>query len=228
MINDPTSASQYFRSRFVYDHERDAVWRAVCEYLQRFIPPQACVLDLGAGYCSFINHIHAAQKHALDSFPGFVRFAQGDVHTHVGNCDDLRVFPSQYFDTVFASNLLEHLTREAVRDTLCEVRRVLKPSGRVILIQPNFRYCFREYFDDYTHLQVYTHVALSDLLASNDFIVERVDPRFMPFSFRSRLPKWPWLVRLYLRAPFRLFAKQMLVVGRVAADTGESRRFDGT
>ena len=217
MMNDATSASRYFQSRFAYAPERDDVWWVVCEYLQRFILPEACVLDLGAGYCSFINHVHAAEKHALDIFPGFAQFAHPDVQTHVGSCDDLGMFPSQYFDVVFASNLLEHLTRKAVIDTLSEVRRVLKPSGRFIAIQPNFRYCYREYFDDYTHLQVFTHVALADLLSSNGFAVERVEPRFFPFSFKSRLPRWPWMVRLYLRLPVRPFAKQMLVIARAIA-----------
>ena len=218
MIGDTTSASCYYQSRFACDPERVGVWRAICGYLQRFIPPEACVLDLGAGYCSFINQVSAAEKHALDISPGFVQFAHSDVQTHVGSCDDLSVFQSYYFDVVFASNLLEHLTHRAVTDTLSEVRRVLKPSGRFIVIQPNFRYCYREYFDDYTHLQVFTHVALADLLSSNGFDIERVEPRFLPFSFKSRLPKWPWIVRLYMRLPVRPLAKQMLVIGRAIAN----------
>ena len=41
-------------------------------------------------------------------------------------------------------------------------------------------------------------------------------PRFLPFSLKSRLPKSPYLVRLYLRLPLRPLAKQMLVVARPA------------
>ena len=216
MIGDTTSASQYYRSRFSHTPERVGVWRMICEYLQGFIPPTACVLDLGAGYCSFINTVCAAEKHALDIFPGFVQFAAPDVHTHVGKCDDLSIFAARSFDVVFASNLLEHLTQLATASTLSEVRRVLKPSGYFIVIQPNFRYCYREYFDDYTHLQVFSHVGLADLLSANGFDVERVEPRFLPFSFKSRAPKWPWIVWLYLRLPVRPLAKQMLIVSRVA------------
>ena len=40
---------------------------------------------------------------------------------------------------------------------------------------------------------------------------QRVEPRFLPFSFKSRAPKWPWIVWLYLR-PVRPLAKQMLIV----------------
>ena len=215
---DNTSASGYFQSRFAHEPERVGVWGVICQYLQKFIPPEACVLDLGAGYCSFINNVRATEKHALDIFAGFVQFAHSDVQAHIGSCEDLGMFPSHYFDTVFASNLLEHLTRRAVAGTISEAHRVLKPSGCFIVIQPNFRYCYREYFDDYTHLQIFTHVGLADLLSSNGFGIERVEPRFLPFSFKSRLPKWPWMVRLYMRLPVRPLAKQMLIIGRATVN----------
>jgi len=92
MIGDTTSASQYYQSRFARTPERVGVWRMIFEYLQDFIPPTACVLDLGAGYCSFINTVHAAEKHALDIFPSFIQFANPEVHTHIGRCDDLSLF----------------------------------------------------------------------------------------------------------------------------------------
>lgn len=214
MINDPVAAHKYFQSRFTHDPQRDRLWQPVCAYLQRYIPPTGRVLDMGAGYCSFINQVQAREKHALDPFPDFIQFAAPDVQPHVGSCEDLSQFPTAYFDTIFASNLLEHLTREALAATLAETHRVLKPGGYLMLIQPNFRYCYSEYFDDYTHLQIFTHVSLADLLVASGFAIERVEPRFLPFSLKSRLPKWTWLLRLYLSLPVRPLAKQMLIVAR--------------
>lgn len=216
MLRDATSAQDYFDSRFTADPQRDALWRPVCEYLQPYISPTGRVLDLGAGYCSFINQVQAAEKHALDLFPGVTQYAAPGVQAHIGSCEDLSQFASGYLDAVFASNLLEHLTREALARTLAEVRRVLKPSGHLILLQPNFRYCYREYFDDYTHLQVFTHISLADLLTASGFSLLRVEPRCLPFSLKTRLPKSPALVRLYLKLPIRPFAKQMLLIARPA------------
>jgi len=207
-------SGDYFQSRFVYDASREGIWQEICAYLQPLIAANASVLDLGAGYCSFINHIRAADKYALDLYPDFAQFAQPDVKTFVGSCDDLSMFASGQMDVIFASNLLEHLTRPMIDATLAEIRRVLKPGGLLILIQPNFKYSYRDYFDDYTHIQVFTHLGLADLLSSRGFAVERVEPRFVPFSFRSRLPKWPWLAWVYLRLPVRPFARQMLIVSR--------------
>ena len=205
----------YFSSRYAPDERRDNVWKAVAGYLQRYIPETGSVLDVGAGYCFFINHISAAQKHALDIFPGFTEHAKTGVHTHVGSCTDLRAFSNQQMDAVFASNVLEHLTREETRETLHEIRRVLKPGGRLLVLQPNFYTAYRNYFDDYTHIQVFSHAGLADLLATNGFHVDRVEPGFLPFSFKSRWPAWSWLVTLYLRLPYRPLAKQMLVVAHV-------------
>lgn len=204
----------YFRSRYCWTPGRDRAWQAICGYLQRFVPIDGAVLDVGAGYCSFINHIRAADKHALDIFPGFAQYANSDVKTHIGTCRDLSRFGPQSFDVVFASNLLEHLTREATRDVLREARRILKSRGSLIIVQPNFRYAFRGYFDDHTHLQIFTHLGMADLLAANGYRVEKIEPRFLPFSFKSHLPTWGWLVALYLRLPHRPLARQMMLVAR--------------
>ena len=39
---------------------------------------------------------------------------------------------------------------------------------------------------------------------------------FLPYTFKSRLPSWPWLVRLYLALPPAqwFFGKQMFLVAR--------------
>lgn len=210
-------ADSYYQSRFVFDSGRDGVWQALCRYLRKYISENATVLELGAGYCSFINQINSAERHALDISPAMQPFADPSVKTHMGSCEDLSRFSPSYFDVVFASNLFEHLANETVRRTLTETLRILKPGGRLILLQPNFKYAYREYFDDYTHVQIFTHVSLADLLTASGFIVEKNEPRFLPISMKGRLPKWPWLVRLYLVLPFRPLAKQMLLVARTPA-----------
>ena len=136
----------YYATRFTPDPRRRAVWRHVSSYLQRWIDPSADVLELGAGYCDFSNTISARSRTAVDVEPRFVESADAGVVTVVGPCTDLSHFEDDSFDVVFASNLLEHLDRDAVSATLHEVRRVLRPRGRVIIVQPNFRLRPREYF----------------------------------------------------------------------------------
>jgi ubiquinone/menaquinone biosynthesis C-methylase UbiE len=182
--------------------------------LQREVPCEGAVLDLGAGYCELINNIRAARRIAVDIHEGVRSAAVAGVETHVGSCAQLDFLGDASVDAVFASNLFEHLEMPQLRQTLNEVLRVLKPGGKLLVIQPNFRYCYRDYFDDYTHVSIFTDLSLPDLLASAGFEIIRVEPRFMPFSLKSGLPVHPWLVWLYLRSPWRPKAGQMLVVAR--------------
>lgn len=213
------TTGSYYKNYFTVAHRdlpsRDKVWKVICSYLQgKFIPNDSVVLDLGAGYGAFINNIHAKERHALDQSDTVVRYAAEGVKTHVQSCTDLRGLEDGYFDIVFASNLLEHLERDETEKTLLEVWRILRPAGKLILLQPNFAYSFRQYFDDFTHKQIFTHVGLSDLLHAFGFKVVANLPKFMPFSMRSRLPTFGWLVRLYLLSPLKPFAGQMLLVAQ--------------
>jgi SAM-dependent methyltransferase len=202
----------YYATRFTSDPRRRAVWRHVSSYLQRWINPSADVLELGAGYCDFSNTISARSRTAVDIEPRFVESADAGVVTVVGSCTDLSHFADASFDVVFASNLLEHLDREAVATTLSEVRRVLRHAGRLIVVQPNFRLRPREYFDDYTHVAVFTDRSLPDLLDASGFTTEHLEARFLPLTLKSRLAFGHKLVPLYLRLPWRPLAGQMLVV----------------
>jgi len=206
--------SSYYKTRFQYDPRRKVVWKCLCDYLRNEIPAEATVLELGAGYCDFINNIKGGKRFALDLGPAVNNYAGPGVEAHVGSCTDLTFLADESVDTVFASNLLEHLSLDDVIITAKEVFRVLRPAGRFIIVQPNFRYCFRDYFDDYTHLSIFTDRSLPDLLKANGFSVPRVEPRFMPFSIKGRLPVSSTLIKLYLRSPIRPMAGQMLVIAQ--------------
>lgn len=205
-------ADAYFETRFRDTEQRRRLWPVLAGYLQQYVPDDAAVLDVGAGYCYFINNVRAREKHALDVSEIVTRFAAPDVVPHVSPASDMSSLEDEHFDVAFASNVLEHLERDELYATLAELRRVLRRGGRVILIQPNFRVCYRTYFDDYTHVQVFTDRSLADLLRVSGFDPETVIPRFLPFSADSRLPASPRLLSLYLRLPYRPLARQMLVV----------------
>ena len=202
----------YWDAHLRYEPAREAVWRELARVIQRDVPPGARLLELGAGYCQFVNHIQALERHALDREARVREFAGPGVRAHVGSSTDLRMFADGALDVVFASNLLEHLPRADVEATFREVFRVLAPRGRFIVLQPNYRRCPREYFDDYTHVTVFTDWSLARWLEASGFRVAKMVPGFMPGDSRSSKPKWPWLVWLYLRLPFRPFAQQMYCV----------------
>lgn len=207
------SGSTYFSTRLPDTESRRRLWPVLVEYVQRrFVPEDAVVLDLGAGYCYFANNVRARERHALDVSELVRNHAAPGVVAHVGSAAAMTELPDGYFDIVFASNVLEHLERDELESSLAEVRRVLCAGGRLILVQPNFRLCYKTYFDDYTHKQVFTDRSLADLLRVSGLEPTVVIPRFLPFSAESRLPSSPTLLRLYLRLPYRPLAGQMLLV----------------
>jgi SAM-dependent methyltransferase len=204
-------AASYLDSRFRPDPRRDDVWRHLVDYLARWWSPDDEIVDVGAGYCSFINSVSARRRVAVDVHGRLPEFAAPGVECVDCSATDLRLEDAS-FDVVFASNLLEHLDRQAIAEALAEFHRVLRPRGRLILIQPNYRLRPAEYYDDYTHVTPLSDRSLTDLLTVSGFRTLAVEARFLPLTIRSRFSALAFLVPLYLRSPWRPLAGQMLVV----------------
>jgi SAM-dependent methyltransferase len=202
----------YHRTRFQPDARRRVLWQTlVACVFQKQIPPEAVVLELGAGYGDFINAVTARRRLAVDVWPGMVAHLEAGVEGLVTSITRLDGVPDSSVDYVFSSNCFEHVSQPDLVECLAQLRRKMKPGAMLSIVQPNFKYCFREYFDDYTHTAIYTAQGLSDLLAANGFRVVRCIPRFMPLTLKSRVPVHPWLIRLYLMSPFKPMARQMLI-----------------
>ena len=206
----------YHRVHLTHDPVRALVWNVVANHLQEWVPPQAHVLEIGAGYCAWINAVKGARRVAVDIWPDIVQYAGAGVEPMVLDLrTGLRALGQSSFDVVLASNVLEHFEPDAAADVVAGVADILRPNGRFIVIQPNFRYAWKQYFDDYTHRSIFTHVSLAALLRSRGFEIDRLEPRFLPYSMRnSRLPIASWLVRAYLASPLKPWAVQMLAVAR--------------
>jgi SAM-dependent methyltransferase len=203
----------YHASRMAPDPRRAILWTTLCRYyFNGMIPPECCVLDMGCGYGDFINNVTARRRIAVDIWPDFPRHVAPEVQAHVRSVTDLSFLADDSVDFAFASNLFEHLTQADFVTALGQLRTKLRARGRLVILQPNYRYAYRDYFDDYTHIAVYSHVSLVDILASNGYEVLDVYPRFLPLTIRSRLPVWPILIRAYLRSPLKPFGKQMLLL----------------
>lgn len=209
-----------YRHRFP-EHElahKQAIWKVLCRrFFSRYVAAGDTVVDIGAGYCEFINNIAAAHKIAVDLNPEVKRFAAAGVQVINEPCTAIRELPTGAADVVFMSNFLEHLpSKQLVLDTFREAHRILKDSGRIIVLQPNIRFLYSEYWDFFDHHTPLSDRSLVEGLQLAGFVPDVVIPRFLPYTTKSRLPQAPWLVDLYLRFPpaWRLLGKQALVVAR--------------
>lgn len=107
----PVPPPGYFGTRFTRNEQRGLVWHHICAYLWTWIPADADVLELGAGWCDFSDAVTARSVTAMDVDEVVIRAAKSGVTAVVGDCTDLSRFADGSFDRVVASNLLEHLER---------------------------------------------------------------------------------------------------------------------
>jgi SAM-dependent methyltransferase len=214
------SIGRVYERRFsgVDAERKDDIWREIARYLQRYVGDEASVMDVACDRGHFIRHIVARERWATDlrdvsSFlPPGVRFVQSDgisLANHV---------PVNHFDAIFMSNYLEHLdSGDLVIEQFRTLRLLLKPGGRVIVLQPNIRLVGDAYWDFIDHRIPLTERSLSEAAELAGFRTTTLITRFLPYTTKNRFPKHPLLVRAYLA-----FRPAWLFLGRQSLYVGES------
>ncbi|MCK6582760.1 MAG: class I SAM-dependent methyltransferase [Anaerolineales bacterium] len=207
-----------YARRFTPDLDfRAGMWGILCrEFFQSYVDRNGRVLEIGAGYCEFINNIRAASKVAVDINPDLRLYAGPDIEIVVSSASRMEPIPDNSVNVVFASNFFEHLERNEIVSTFREVHRILVPGGRFMVLQPNIRFCANDYWMFFDHVTPIDDRAFVEGLEINGFEVLEVIPRFLPYTTKSRLPKALFLVKLYLRLRFvwRILGQQSFILGR--------------
>lgn len=199
---------------------KDAVWREIVGYLQRYVDAEVPILDLACDRGHFIRWVRGTERWATDirdmraALPEDIRFVQAS------GLDLTAVIPNGYFGTAFMSNYLEHLeTSDAVVEQLRVVRQLLRPGGRAIVLQPNIRLVGPRYWDFIDHKVALTERSLLEAAELAQLHAVELITRFLPYSTKGRLPTDARLVRAYLR--FRpawwLLGRQTLLVAEARA-----------
>jgi SAM-dependent methyltransferase len=196
---------------------KTAVWRVLCRhFFQRYIGPADVVLDIGAGFGEFLSNIQCGRRIAVDVERLSGRqLPPGSDEILVASHELSSQVPAASVDVVFCSNVFEHLPNTAIfLATLAEIRQVLRPGGRLLVLQPNIRLVGGAYWDFVDHHLPLTERSLVEACESTGFRVTEVITRFLPYTTRSALPTAPWLVRLYLMCPpvWRLMGGQTFLV----------------
>jgi ubiquinone/menaquinone biosynthesis C-methylase UbiE len=109
------------------------------------VKPGDCVLEVGCGTGTLTL---AAKRQAgpsgkvfgIDVIPGMIELSQRkaeqaneDVTFQLGSIDDIP-FPANHFDAVMCSFMIFHMSETTRRKGIAEVHRVLKPQGRLLVL----------------------------------------------------------------------------------------------
>src|SRR3989344_3519123 len=174
---------------------KNELWDVLCtDFFQKYISEDAAVLDIGAGYCEFINNIKAKQKTALDINPDVNKFAAKDVKIIISESGSIKQIKDKTIDVVFASNFFEHIPKKDIVRTIREMNRILKTEGKCLILQPNFRYCHKDYWMFFDHITPLDDRCMIEILEVNGFEVIECKPKFLPYSTKSNIPKSPLFI----------------------------------
>jgi SAM-dependent methyltransferase len=208
--------NNYFKIHLRGNRVRTIVWKELARYFDSYYLKRDSILEIGPGYCDFINKADFRIKVAVDISPEITKWASSDVITIVGQ------IPADYnldynFDVIVCSNFFEHLDDFEFKSVLEFCFKALKPGGRMIIMQPNFSFCYKRYFDDYTHKKIFTNVSMRSHLLDHGFSILKEIPKFMPYSM-DVVPKFipllvlKWTLRIYILSPLKPRGGQMFFV----------------
>ena len=196
-----------------------AVWRRIAAWILKDAArcrggqPVASVLDPACGDGEFLN---GCCSRGMELSGCDLRrrspHLSAEIRFHQGAFQNIQL--EQTYDLIWISNLLEHLpSPEAIQSFLAGCKKVLAREGVITIMGPNIKYCATDYWDFADHLLPLSHLTVLEHLASAGFKVVAVEDRFLPYSFRSRLPSHPKLVQLYLNSSWAWpwLGKQFLI-----------------
>jgi ubiquinone/menaquinone biosynthesis C-methylase UbiE len=99
------------------------------------------VLDVAYGLGEFSRNIKAGQIIGVALNPDAANFLPARARFHLGSAERPDFLADATIDVAFASNFLEHMPLKASVDAvLRELRRVLRPGGRFVVLHPNIKF----------------------------------------------------------------------------------------
>jgi len=147
------------------------------------------ILDLGCGDRIFLKFLIEKEMIA----EGF------DIDDGINFESDKLPIDDLSIDHIVSNSVIEHLNNPDI--FLSEIKRILKNNGNLIIVTPNFRYSYNEFYDDPTHVRPYTDIGIKKLLEMYNFKNITVLPWFVKKpNFYWKMPM-KFMIGRYI--PFR-------------------------
>ncbi len=146
------------------------------KYAAMFQPGEV-VLDLGCGNGVFLDLLRGRSVRGVgvDSFPQCVEACRRNG-LDIRDAEILQYLQTttESYDGLFLSHIVEHLPPQTVLDLFAHARRILRPSGRIIVVTPNCRdieVITERFWLDITHVRPYPVQLLEKMLEHSGFAI---------------------------------------------------------
>ena len=122
----------------------------------KIIDNNKTILDIGCGDGSLVKHLNSQGITATGCDIKELNFER-----------DIFPYKDESFDFILLYSVIEHINN--TDHLILEIRRMLKKSGILVIVAPNFKYCFNNFYDDPTHIRPFTNIGLEELLKIYNF-----------------------------------------------------------
>ena len=194
-------------------YQGDIVSHLIVKLTQKYI--ESPILDVGAGSGALTNVLKNRKYNAI----GIDLYPKGE-DIKKGSITNLK-FKDKTFNTVFCTEVIEHLTDKQIDKGLNEVKRVLKKGGHFIVSVPynenlenNSFVCPKcgHKFHKVGHLQSFDEERMKNLLEKHDFKI--VFMKIYALGAMSKLPFGRYFNFLFRKLDYEFISKTLVVVSK--------------
>lgn len=150
------------------------------------------ILDVGCGVGYILSGVlDTWNKYGVDISNWAVEKAKEYGTIFQGNLEQAH-YENEFFDAVILNHVIEHLNNPI--EVLIEIRRILKPNGKLLLATPNFKCGLAKRFShnfrllhDKSHISLFDTLGLFRLLTDLEFRIEKISyPYFDTVHFTKK------------------------------------------
>jgi 2-polyprenyl-3-methyl-5-hydroxy-6-metoxy-1,4-benzoquinol methylase len=155
--------------------------RAVLHYISKYIPPNASILDYGAGYCGFLRIAkqEGYEVEGINPCKYLAEWAKNKFDINIEPVFGQDYEPGKQYDFILSDQTFEHL--EEPKKDLMKLHSLLKPGGIAYINVPNYLTYRRlshgvDCLKDIMHYNYFTTKTLKNICADCGFHIIKVAP----------------------------------------------------
>lgn len=162
------------QSHWWYVARRKIIFDWVLRSLERYPDPK--ILDIGCGTGVNVSYLQSNGYHnvvGLDISPTALSYCKSRDLTRLVLADGTRpAFRAETFDMVMALDLIEHIEHDS--ECLCELQRLLKPGGSVMIFTPAFKFLWGLQDQVSHHFRRYTAGDLRHKIEMSGLVIDKL------------------------------------------------------